>query len=109
MINSIQSNVNFKGVNFTCIDPRTNLKKFITQVANGDLKKPIKQLERKGIEFDFVKHAEDKGADLYMYCDKGDTVEFFYAKPSVKVKTLEDAKTLLTSCIERATRFLEGK
>ena len=60
MINSAQSNVNFKGVSFTCIDPRTNLKKFITQAANGDFKKPIKQLERKGIEFEFVKHFQDK-------------------------------------------------
>ena len=107
MLNAIDNGLSFKGVRFTCVDPRTNARKFITQVANGPLKASIDSLEKQGINFDFCRCNDRKNIDLFMIHDSGDAIQFVHGKPFIVVKSVEDAQKLLTEGIKKANEFIE--
>lgn len=116
MINSINNNINFTGLNFYHIGSRAKERKYLNQAAKTPLLKgQLKALEDHGIDFDVVRRHG-------VSCQPTEFVDLFMSrKPSYhtknglnplqgvvgKVNSLEDAQLLIAKGIEKSIRFMK--
>ena len=114
MINKVNNNVNFKGVNLYFIRKNSKQGKLILEAAKDPLLKgQIKALERHGMNLDVVRnydHASRPTKFVNLWMDNTKTpptrnglnpIQGVYGE----IKTIDDAKLLLANGIAKAISF----
>lgn len=106
-INNVKSQQNFKSL-YNIHDSKDKEHKFIKRASDDEvLSAKIKSLDKKGIDFHFVKR--DKGFNLitlYVFKKSKNDAELINTVIK-KVKNTRDVKTMLTASIKKAESYIK--